>query len=84
MTNPKPLSPAAQKLKEAVVAAFWDQHRGLPASPEVVAAAVIRLLADQVAPMPLPTRWPTPMSGECMRIRAEMLAIATELEGSNA
>jgi hypothetical protein len=28
-------------------------------------------------------RWPTPMSGECMRIRADMLAIATELEGVN-
>jgi hypothetical protein len=33
--------------------------------------------------MPLLTRLATPMPGECMRIRAEMLAIATELEGAN-
>jgi hypothetical protein len=58
--------------------------RGCPdicATCRAGAAAVVRLLADQVAPMPPPTRLPTPMSGECMRIRAEILAIATELEG---
>jgi hypothetical protein len=60
--------------------------RGCPdicATCRAGAAAVVRLLADQVAPMPLPTRLPTPMSRECMRIRAEMIATAIELEGVN-
>jgi hypothetical protein len=61
----------------------WTGCPGICAKCRAGAAAVTRLLADQVAPMPSPMRWPTPMSGECMRIRADMLAIATELEGVN-
>jgi hypothetical protein len=60
--------------------------RGCPdicATCRAGAAAVVRLLADQVAPIYPPKRWLTPMSGECVRIRAEMIAIATELEGVN-
>jgi hypothetical protein len=67
----------------------WERSKGWNGCPDLCsecragAAAVTRLLADQVAPMPPPKKWPTPMSGECMRIRAEMIAIAIELEGAN-
>jgi hypothetical protein len=61
----------------------WKDCPDICATCRAGAAAVVRLLADQVAPMPLLTRLATPMPGECMRIRAEMLAIATELEGAN-
>jgi hypothetical protein len=68
MTTPKPLSPAAQKLKDAVIAAFWDQYRNLSASPDVVAAAAIRAAAPLM---------------QFVQDHRKLLAIATELEGSN-
>ena len=73
MTSPKSLSPAAQKAKDAVIAAFWDQHRDLPANPEVVAAAVIRALVESHG---------TPTRGGAVILNGNgRLAIATELEG---
>jgi hypothetical protein len=66
MTTPKPLSPAAQKAKDAVIAAFWDQHRNLSAGPEVVAAAALRAIAPQMEYSP---------------DHIKLQAIATELEG---
>ena len=45
-------------------------------------AAAIRALADQVVPSDaVEPRNSLPMAMECQRIRAEILAIATELEG---
>jgi hypothetical protein len=75
MTTPKSLSPAAQKLKEAVILAFWDQT-SLPSSPEVVAAAVIRALVESHG---TPTR-----GGAVVLSEDDVLAIATELEKSDA
>ena len=72
----KPLSPAAQKLEDAVIAAFWDQHRNFPTSPEVVAAAVICALVENHGT-------PTP-GGAVILNGADALAIATEPEGSDA
>ena len=72
MTTPKPLSPAAQKAKDAVIAAFWDQHRDLPASPELVATAVIRAMVESHG---------TPTRGGAVILKGkDVLAIATELE----
>jgi hypothetical protein len=47
-------------------------------------AAALRATADQVAPSDAdePRNY-LPMAIECQRIRAEILAIAAELEGSN-
>lgn len=75
MTTPKPLSPAAQKAKDAVIAAFWDQHRNLSAGPEVVAAAAIRALVESCGTL---TR-----GGAVILNGDDVLAIATELERSN-
>ena len=45
-------------------------------------AAALRALADQVTPSDaVEPRNYLPMAMECQRIRAEILAIATELEG---
>lgn len=71
MTN---LSPAAQAVLDAVL-----QVSNL--SPTVpVAAAALRAAADQVAPSDAdePRNY-VPMAIECQRIRAELLAIAAEL-----
>ena len=47
-------------------------------------AAALRAAADEVAPSDLdePRNY-LPMAMECQRIRKELLAIATELEGAN-
>ena len=66
------LSPAAQ----AVLNAFWRQ----PGDRSAIAAA-LRSVADQVVPL-------NPCGDDCCitqceQIRADLLAIATELEGFN-
>ena len=73
MTHPTPLSPAAQ----AVLDAYWKA----PCDNKRSVAAALRAAADQVAPSDLdePRNY-LPMAMECQRIRAELLAIATELE----
>ena len=69
MTN---LSPAAQ----AVLDAFRTSHTG-----QGCLAAALRAAADQVAPSDaMEPRNYLPMALECQRIRAELLAIAAELE----
>ena len=76
-TNNTPLSPAAQ----AVLGAF----RAVPDLRDCPSiAAALRAAADQVAPSDLdePRNY-LPMAMECQRIRKELLAIATELEGAN-
>ena len=82
MTN---LSPAAQSVLDAAFPVYdedehlyvvsGEQHAGL------IAAAALRAAADQVAPSDaMEPRNYLPMAIECQRIRAELLAIAAELE----
>ena len=66
-------SPAAQ----AVLDAYGDFE---PANVDAMAAA-LRAAADQVAPSDaMEPRNHIPMALECQRIRAELLAIAAELD----
>ena len=77
MTNP---SPAA----DAVLDAYMNNCGWLDGPFEKdyrCAAAVLRAAADQVAPSDaMEPRNYLPMALECQRIRAELLAIAAELE----
>ena len=74
----EPLSPAAQ----AVMDACTDAPIQINWATKLAAAAALRAAADQVAPSDaMEPRNHIPMALECQRIRAELLAIATELEG---
>jgi hypothetical protein len=77
MTN---LSPAAQAVLDA-----FNQEKGWFFPVEIVGskvAAALRAAADQVVPSDaMEPRNYIPMAIECQRIRAELLAIADELEG---
>ena len=78
--GPEPLSPAAQAVDHAIAARIY--LLGEIAPSKQVAAAALRALADQVTPSDaVEPRNNLPMAMECQRIRAEILAIATELEG---
>ena len=78
MTTSTPLSPAAQAVQAAVVAAFWDQHRDLSASPAVVAAAVLRTAAN------FGEYLHDSQDGKTAVVRvADLEAWATELEGTD-
>ena len=80
MTNPTPLSPAAQAVLDAWYSALYPEVTCLTRDPEREAlAAVLRAAADQVVP-------PDPCGDDCcidlsIGIRADLLAIAAELEG---
>jgi len=92
MTNSTPLSPAAQ----ACVTAFQkvDFESGHFTCEDMwiisreVAAAALRAAADQVVPewclehQSNDSEWQTGFIDANCRIRAELLAIATELEGA--
>ena len=74
--GPAPLSPAAKAIFFAADGMQPLQYRGR------ALAAALRALADQVTPSDaVEPRNNLPMAMECQRIRAEILAIATELEG---
>jgi hypothetical protein len=80
MTN---LSPAAQAVKDAAQELYADRMARKMAWPLdlPVVAAALRTAADQVAPSDaMEPRNYLPMALECQRIRAELLAIAAELE----
>jgi hypothetical protein len=67
------LSPAAQ--------ATLDAYGDFEAADTDAMAAALRAAADQVAPSnAIEPRNYLPMAIECQRIRAELLAIAAELE----
>ena len=74
------LSPAAQAMLDAVCSRW-------PRSREWIAAAVLRAAADQVVPeecsarFPNDSAWQDGFTDANERIRAELLAIAAELEG---
>ena len=72
------LSPAAQSVLDAAM-----QHSGPAFEPVVCKMVAVALLvtADQVVPSDaMEPRNYLPMAIECQRIRAELLAIADELE----
>ena len=75
MTN---LSPAAQAVLDATdYPEDW--------ATRIRVAAALRAAADQVAPSDaMEPRNHIPMALECQRIRAELLAIAAELEKAGA
>ena len=89
--GPEPLSPAAQAVKDATQALYGDdmtRRMAWPLDLPVVAAA-LRALADQVVPERLlctrtaeeRTLYHEGRLDAAIRFRAEILAIATELEG---
>jgi len=84
MTNPTPLSRAAQ----AVLAATTTVGLG-PFVGRAAAAASLRAAADHAVPecclehQSNDSEWQTGFIDANCRIRAELLAIATELEGAN-
>jgi hypothetical protein len=85
MTN-KQLSPAAQAVSNAAKSSL-DWEAGY--LPNAVAAAALRAAADQVVPHLEEPDWGACNNGHCdielytdhQRKRAELLAIANELEG---
>ena len=81
--GPEPLSPAAQEVLDAFSNASDGKYiEGVwVVNKRTMLAAALRALADQVAPSDaVEPRNNLPMAMECQRIRAEILAIATELE----
>jgi hypothetical protein len=82
MTNPTPLSPAAQAVLDAANNAYWLWDQMCPADANVIAAAALRAAADQVVPEF--AHDDNDIYGETMLdIRHKLLAIAAELEGTN-
>jgi hypothetical protein len=83
------LSPASQAVKDAVLALYPDkatQDIGWPLDIPTIAAA-LRAAADQVVPPNLEAEFydrnPSLALQEAVWIRAQLLAIADELENSN-
>ena len=85
---PEPLSPAAQKVLNAAVDAYGYNYSEFHCCADLVAAAALRALADQVVPDADEPDW-----GACTEMRCDIelfmdhqhkrkviLAIATELE----
>ena len=84
MTNPTPLSPAAQAVKDAALSMYADcnvRRMAWPLDMPVVAAA-LRAAADQVVPEGCTQAYDCCLEimGE---IREDLLAIAAELEGAD-
>lgn len=83
------LSPAAETVLNSVTLKRYDvpYYACLKSIGQIKSdvAAALRAAADQVAPDDVvePRNY-LPMAMECQRIRQELLAIATELEGTNA
>jgi hypothetical protein len=69
------LSPAARAVLDAV-------REICPAPADEIAAAALRAAADQVA-SPIPDDCTADVFNRQLEIRAELLAIAAELEGGN-
>jgi hypothetical protein len=76
-----PLSPAARAVYDAFNRIGLYNEPSFDTDRKCLAAA-LRAAADQVAPSDaMEPRNYIPMAIECQRIRAELLAIADELEG---
>ena len=78
MTNPTPLSPAAQAVWEA----FNQDEAGVFVDYGEKLAAALRAAADQVVPEAT-TPWNSTLTPKvsAVDVRAQLLAIAAELEG---
>ena len=88
LSSPAPLSPTAQAIKNAVLALDPDRRtfKWVWSLCRPIAAAAIRAAADQAAPELPHSELDDPeilkgIWGERRACRAELLAIATELEG---
>ena len=73
-----PLTPAAQAVLDALNETSRDWASMEQASPQTIAAATLRAAADQVVPAD-PCGYDCCIT-QCEQIRAELLAIAAELE----
>jgi hypothetical protein len=83
----KPLSPAAQAVKDAAFSAYWSAEQEAPNDAHVIAAAALRAAADQVAPEVYFSYtdhrdWDKGMEAKSDEIREAILVIAAELEGN--
>jgi hypothetical protein len=81
------LSPAAQSVKDAVLATYADnvpKDDSLWALERPSTVAALRAAADQVVPQP-PKNWDliSPVAARECEIRKNLLAIATELDNAN-
>lgn len=70
------LSPQAQAVLDAAFSAYWSAEQEAPNDEGMIAAA-LRAVADQVVPH---TAARTDRAANRRKIRAEILAIADELE----
>jgi uncharacterized protein YjiS (DUF1127 family) len=77
-----PLSPAAQAVLDAAADVYWDWADMSPASSYTIAAAALRAVADQVVPETRAVDSDLDYGAweQQQRTRAELLAIADELE----
>jgi hypothetical protein len=76
----EPLSPAAQAVLDAAFSAYWSAEQEAPNDEGMIAAAALRAAADQVA-SPIPDDCTADVFNRQLKIRAELLGIAAELEG---
>jgi hypothetical protein len=84
------LSPQAQAVLDAAFSAYWSAEQEAPNDAHVIAAAALRAAADQVVPEEdsYEGGFSDSFEHQCRAserrlARAELLAIAAELEGSN-
>ena len=82
------LSPQAQAVLDAAFSAYWSAEQEAPNDEGMIAAAALRAAADQVVPEQALEDVPGRFVNGCCHARlqdtrAELLAIATELEGGN-
>ena len=81
--TPDTLSPASQAVLDSANSRNSYGPDDCLNESRWIAAAALRAAADQVAPSDaMEPRNYLPMALECQRIRAELLAIADELEGA--
>jgi hypothetical protein len=84
----EPLSPAAQAVLDAAADVYWDWSDMSPASSSTIAAAALLAVADQVVPEEESCEggFSDSFEHQCRAserrlVRAELIAIAEELEG---
>ena len=82
------LSPAAQAVLDAAFSAYWSAEQEAPNDEGMIAAAALRAAADQVVPEQALEDVPGRFVNGCCHARlqdtrAELLAIAAELEAGN-
>ena len=86
MTDPTPLSPAAQAVLDASLAVYWRPVIDTPVFHNKSVAAALRAVTHEVAQIPVVVG--EPLKGNIAKDLAvihvaDILAIAAELEGAN-